>query len=248
LNKRMSHGLQFLAAYTLSHSIDDTSGYESAGGAAGFGVFRAPNPYQLESSFRGDSSFDARNRFVLSAVWAIPSPVKRWNNAFTRYALDGWKLTGIETLQTGFPILIFDQSLNSLSCNAGFPVVYYACWDTPNVVGPVTTYNPRTSPNHEYFNPAAFSDETLGHIGNEGRNNFHGPGINNTNLSLIKDIKFTEIRRVELRLDSFNTFNHTQFEMEAGSLQYSDFNSANFGQALSAAQPRIVQLAAKFYF
>ena len=65
----MSHGLQFLAAYTLSHSIDDTSGYESAGGAAGFGVFRAPNPYQLESSFRGDSSFDARNRFVLSAVW-----------------------------------------------------------------------------------------------------------------------------------------------------------------------------------
>ena len=174
--------------------------------------------------------------------------MKRWNNAFTRYALDGWKLTGIETLQTGFPILIFDQSLNSLSCNAGFPVVYYACWDTPNVVGPVTTYNPRTSPNHEYFNPAAFSDETLGHIGNEGRNNFHGPGINNTNLSLIKDIKFTEIRRVELRLDSFNTFNHTQFEMEAGSLQYSDFNSANFGQALSAAQPRIVQLAAKFYF
>jgi hypothetical protein len=244
----MSHGLQFLAAYTLSHSIDDTSGYESSGGAAGFGVFRAPNPYQLESSFRGDSSFDARNRFVFSAVWDIPSASKRWNNAFSRYVLDGWKLTGIETLQSGFPILIFDQSLNSLSCNAGFPVVYYACWDTPNVVGPVTTYNPRTSPNHEYFNPAAFSDENIGQIGNEGRNNFHGPGINNTNLSLIKDIKFTEIRRLELRLDSFNTFNHTQFEMESGSLQYSDFNSANFGEALSAAQPRIVQLAAKFYF
>lgn len=248
LNKRMSHGLQFLAAYTFSHSIDDTSGYESSGGAAGFGVFRAPNPYQLDESFRGDSSFDARNRFVVSAVWDIPSASKRWNNGFSRYVLDGWKLTGIETLQTGFPILIFDQSLNSLSCNAGFPLVYYACWDTPNVNGPVATYNPRTSPNHEYFNPAAFSDETVGQIGNEGRNNFHGPGINNTNMSLIKDIKFTEVRRLEMRLDSFNTFNHTQFQMESNSLQFSDFNSPNFGKVLSAADGRIVQLAAKFYF
>jgi hypothetical protein len=85
-------------------------------------------------------------------------------------------------------------------------------------------------------------------IGNEGRNNFHGPGINQTNLSLMKDIKFTEIRRLELRLDSFNTFNHTQFEMEANSISYSDFNSPNFGRALSAASGRVVQLAAKFYF
>jgi hypothetical protein len=248
LNKRMSHGLQFLLAYTLSHSMDNTSGYESSGGASGFGVFRAPNPYQLGSSYWGNSSFDARNRFVFSAVWDIPSATKRWNNVFSRYVLDGWKLTGVETLQSGFPILIFDQSLNSLSCNAGFPVIYYACWDTPNVVGPVTYYNPRNSPNNLYFSPSSFSDENIGQIGNEGRNNVHGPGINQTNLSLIKDIKFTEIRRLELRLDSFNTFNHTQFQMESNSLQYSDFNSPNFGRALSAADGRIVQLAVKFYF
>jgi hypothetical protein len=245
LNKRLSRGLQFLAAYTLSHSIDDTSGYESSGGAGSFGVFRSPNPYALEESFRGDSSFDARNRFVLSAVWEIPGPR---NNRIARYALAGWKLAGIETVQTGFPVLIFDQSLNSLSCNAGFPVIYYACWDTPNVAGPVQTYNPRTSTNNLYFNPNSFADETTGVIGNEGRDNFHGPGIVNTNLSLIKDIKLSEARRLELRLDSFNTFNHAQFEFEANSLQYSDYNSSLFGRVTAALDPRILQLAAKLYF
>jgi hypothetical protein len=260
LNKRMSHGLQFLAAYTYSHSIDDTSGYESSGAANG--VYRAPNPYALESSFRGDSTFDARQRFVVSAVWAIPSASKRWNNIFSRYVLDGWKLTGIETLQTGFPIVIFDTSLRSGSCPAADGPVYYACWDVPDVNGPVATYNVRnsnivnTSRNptntaskpYYYFNPNAFSPEPIGVVGNEGRNNVHGPGINNTNLSLIKDIKFTEVRRLELRLDSFNTFNHTQFLMETGSLGYSNFSSSNFGRALSAAQGRVVQLALKFYF
>lgn len=245
LNKRMSHGLQFLAAYTLSHSIDDTSGYESSGGASSFGVFRSPNPYQLESSFRGNSSFDARNRFVLSAVWSIPGPK---SNRAARYLLSGWKLAGIETLQTGFPVLIFDQSLNSLSCNAGFPVIYYACWDAPNVAGPIQTYNPRTSPNNLYFSPSSFTDEKTGVIGNEGRDNFHGPGIFNTNLSFSKEIAFGESRRLELRLDSFNTFNHTQFEFEANSLQYSDYNSPLFGRVTAAADPRLVQLAAKFRF
>ena len=246
LNKRMSHGLQFLAAYTFSHSIDDTSGYEASGAAPNF--FRAPNPYQLQSSYLGDSSFDARQRFVLSLVWEIPAASKVWNNVFSRYVLDGWKISGIETLQSGFPVTLFDQSLKSLSCNAGFPIIYYACWDTPNVAGPVTKYDPRNSSSHVYFSKSSFSDETVGQLGNEGRNNFHGPGINNTNLSLIKGIRLTEAARVELRLDSFNTFNHTQFQFAANNLQYSDFNSSRFGRTLSALAPRVVQLAAKIYF
>ncbi len=260
LNKRLSHGLQFLGAYTFSHSIDDTSGYESSGAANG--VFRTANPYALEESFRGDSTFDARQRFVLSAVWEIPSASKRWNNAFSKYALDGWKLSGIETLQSGFPIVIFDTALRSQFCPAADGPDYYACWETPNVNGPVATYDVRNSnivntsksstntvsKPYYYFNPNVFSSSPIGAVGNEGRNNVRGPGINQTNLSLIKDIKFTEIRMLELRLDSFNTFNHTQFLMETGSLGYSNFSSANFGRALSAAQGRVVQLAAKFYF
>ncbi len=252
LNKHYNHGLSFLAAYTWSHSLDDTSGYENTGG---IGNARGMNPYDFGANY-GSSSFDARQRFVFSFDWAIP--FGRHSNAVARYVLDGWKLAGVETLQAGFPVTIIDSGFRSLTCQA---YVYYACWDTPDVAGPVTTYNPRTSnlvnttqgPNTTsvgdyYFNPNSFSVEPFGTIGNEGRNNFHGPGINNTNLSLIKDIKFTEVRRLELRMDTFNTFNHTQFQFSTESFAYSDINSPNFGRTLSAAQGRVVQLALKFYF
>jgi hypothetical protein len=254
LNKRFSHGLSFQTSYGWSHSLDDTSGYESTGG---IGDTRGMNPYDFGANY-GSSSFDARQRFVFSGVWAIPSGRSRWNNVFSHYVLDGWKLAGIVTLQSGFPVTILDSGLRSLTCNA---YIYYACWDTPNVVGPVATYNPRnanlinttqgpntTSLGDYYFNPNAFSVEPYGTFGNEGRNNFHGPGINQTNLSLIKDIKFTEVRRLELRMDTFNTFNHTQFQFSTESLAFSDINNPNFGRVLSAASGRIVQLALKFYF
>ena len=256
LTKRISHGLSFQASYTYSHSIDDTSGYEGSGAAPGLG--RAPNPYNFLGSYMGDSAYDARQRFVISYDWQIPAASKHWNNVFAREVLDGWKLAGITTLQGGFPVTIFDSGFRSLSCDA---LVYYACWDAPNLNGPVATYNVRnstlvnatkggtTAKNDYYFNPNAFSLEPYGTIGNAGRNNFHGPGINNTDLSLIKDIKLVkESQLLELRLDSFNTFNHTQFLFNASGVSYSDINSGNFGRVLSAAQGRVVQIAAKIYF
>jgi hypothetical protein len=258
LTKRLSHGLSFLAAYTWSHSIDDTSGYEGSGAAPGY--YRAPDPYDF-ASYRGDSIFDARQRFVFSYDWLIPSASKRWNNLFAREILDGWKLAGITTLQSGFPVTVGDSfGFQSLSCDQ---YVYYACWDTPNAVGTPTTYNVRNSTlvntatnpanttalNDYYFNPNAFAVEAFGKLGNEGRNNFHGPGINNTDLSLIKDIKLLkESQKLELRMDTFNTFNHTQFRFSSSILSFSDINSGNFGRALSAAPGRVVQLAVKLYF
>ncbi len=258
LTKRLSHGLSFLAAYTWSHSIDDTSGYEGSGAAPGY--LRAADPYDF-ASYRGDSIFDARQRFVFSYDWLIPSASKRWNNVFAREILDGWKLAGITTLQSGFPVTVGDGlGFQSLSCDQ---YVYYACWDTPNAVGTPTTYNVRnstlvntasnpantTAKNDYYFNPNAFAVEAFGTLGNEGRNNFHGPGINNTDLSLIKDVKLLkESQKLELRMDTFNTFNHTQFRYSSSILSFSDINSGNFGRALSAAPGRVVQLAVKLYF
>jgi hypothetical protein len=255
LTKRMSHGLSFQASYTYSHSIDDTSGYEGSGAAPG--LDRTANPYNF-ASYRGDSSFDARQRLVVSYDWQVPLASKRWNNIFSREVLDGWKLAGITTLQGGFPVTIGDTAFRSLTCDQ---FVYYECWDAPNLNGPVATYNVRTSSlvnathggtaakTDYYFNPNAYSLEPIGTVGNAGRNNFHGPGINNTDLSLIKDIKLMkEAQKLELRLDSFNTFNHTQFRFSSSILSFSDINSGNFGRALSAAPGRVVQLAAKFYF
>ena len=68
-------GLMFQASYTWSHSIDDTSGYEGSGAAPGLG--RAPNPFNF-GSYRGDSNFDARHRFVINYDYEVPTS-RCWN-------------------------------------------------------------------------------------------------------------------------------------------------------------------------
>ena len=104
--------------------------------------------------------------------------------------------------------------------------------------------NPRSTATHLYFNPSAFAKATPGTFGNAGRNSFHGPGLNFTNLGLYKDIQVREQMRFELRLESFNTFNHVNFN-----LPNSNVNSSQFGRITGdALGPRTVQLAGKFYF
>lgn len=259
LTKRLTHGLSFLAAYTWSHSIDDTSGYELSSNG-----YRGINPYDF-ASYRGDSTYDARQRFVLSYDYELPHLPRSAHNSILHAVADGWHVSGITTLQTGFPILVADTGLRSLSCDA---YTYYGCPDAPNAVGTVNILNPRTSSvvnttrnpqntnalPYYWFNPNSFALEPIGTLGDEGRNNFHGPGINNTDLGLFKRFYFRgeERRWLELRAEAYNVFNHTQFTSipltSLGSGTNGDINSGNFGQVLSAAPGRTVQLGAKIYF
>ena len=253
LKKRLTHGLMFQASYTWSHAIGDTSGFEGSGAAPG-GYIRIDDPYNFALD-RGDLNFDARHRFVVNYNYQFPIP--KMENAFGKYVLDGWQITGITTLQTGFPVIIGDSNTLSLQC-PGLAVEFYGCWDAPNVVGSPSTYNPRNAilsfgsnppqPNY-YFNPNAFGPETPGVLGNEGRGNFHGPGINHTDLSLFKNIKFTESRYLQFRLEAFNVFNHTQFLFFNSVTSWEDFNAAStFGRVTTASAGRVLQLGAKFYF
>lgn len=108
-----------------------------------------------------------------------------------------------------------------------------------------------TSLQYYYFNPHDFSSPAYGVLGTAGRNFFRGPGENNTDLVLSKRVYLTEKRFFELRLEGYNVFNHTQFDVsasEGGSPVTGDFKSANFGRILDAAPGRTVQLAGKFYF
>jgi hypothetical protein len=255
LQKNLTHGLSLLASYTWGHSIDDTSGFENSG----FGS-RGEDPYNFALE-RGDSSFDARQRLVVTYDYEIPHLSQVWNSGFVRAFFDGWHIAGITTLQSGLPITVFETNFRSLQCD-GFN--YYGCWDEPNAVSFPTSYDPRTSvlvnsvrggkkpKNYYYFNPNAFALEALGTLGNEGRNNFHGPGINNTDLDLAKRIYVDreEKRFLELRLEGYNVFNHTQFQTVSyqGSGVNGNAYSSNFGRVLSAASGRTVQLGVKFYF
>ena len=249
LKKRLSHGVTFSASYTWSHSLDNASGYENS-------YALAVDPYNFHSTY-GDSSFDARQRFVIQYDYQLPRFASRlWDNAFTRKVIDGWALTGITTLQTGFPVTVTDSSYKSLTCSANW--VYYACSDVPNVVnGPVQSLNIRTDSlinkvnsatattvrTYYWFDPNNFAHGAYGVLGNSRRNFFHAPGINNTDLAVFKNFTAVEGRFVQLRLEAYNVFNHTQFGAPGANA-----NSSTFGRVTSAASGRTVQLAAKIYF
>ena len=118
--------------------------------------------------------------------------------------------------------------------------------DVPNFVGGLVTYDPRmTSANgqHLYFNKGAFVSGPLGAFGNANRRFFHGPGFNNSDVSLHKDTRVTEWLSMQFRAEFFNVFNHAQFNNPNG-----NFNSSLFGAVTSARDPRIGQMSVKVLF
>ncbi|MEO6910392.1 MAG: hypothetical protein ABI158_05660, partial [Edaphobacter sp.] len=88
-----------------------------------------------------------------------------------------------------------------------------------------------------------FTQETLGQFGTSRRRFFHGPGINNTDLALLRKFQFTEGTALQFRAEAFNVFNHAQFKNPSG-----NWNSSSFGIVTAANDPRIMQVALKFLF
>jgi hypothetical protein len=252
-DKRLSHGLQFLAAYTFSKAMDDGSGFENSGfnggGFGGFGNTRSVDPFNPKLRDYGPSIYDARHRFVISYVYMIPSA--RHFSALRRLpskVTDGWQISGITTFQSGFPLDVVDSTLPSLQANAStfYCTGGFACWDVPNVVGPIKYENPKTNPSNLWFDPSAFAHPATGTQGNAGRDILRGPGLKNWDFALMKDTSFTESMKLELRIEFFNIFNTTQFDPSG---MNTDIGAgAQFGTETKARDPRIIQLAGKFYF
>ena len=104
----------------------------------------------------------------------------------------------------------------------------------------------------QYFSKASWAPETIGTFGNTHRNPYHGPGINNTNMILAKNFNLSAdgARKLQIRMESDNVFNHTQFNNPSST--WADTVPAStttgFGQISGAANARQTQLAAKIYF
>lgn len=236
LKKDFSHGLDFMASYTWAHSTDDASNLENLA-FNGLGV----NTFLPRLNW-GDSGFDARQRLVFSYDYTIPMPGSLASSRWGGRLLNGWRISGITTAQTGFPITVTNPNFDSLTCNA---FSFFSCPDNLQYTGqPLNVANPRSSPKHYYFSPAAFTRPALGTFGDVRRNSFHGPGLWDTDLALYKDTHITERINLQLRLDAQNAFNHAQFNNPTG-----NFNSSSFGRVRSTSEgPRIVQLGARFMF
>ena len=123
---------------------------------------------------------------------------------------------------------------------------FFACPDIPEQIAAYKRINPKTA-GLQYFDPSSFTDEPIGQFGNIGRDAFRQPGYENTNFIIAKNFNLSAdgVRRLQLRMESDNVFNHTNFETPDGN--FSDLGGT-FGQITNAGTSRNTQLGAKLYF
>jgi outer membrane receptor protein involved in Fe transport len=239
LQKRFSHGLEFLASYTYSKTLDDVSSFNITGSSpqlvAGENDL-AQDPFDLEAEY-GRSLFDARQRFVLSYLWQVP--LWKQSHNWYEYALGNWQVNGIVAASTGTPFTVYDSSDPSLEGQSPEISGFYG--DRPNLVG-----NPNNGPKtpQDWFNLLAFQRVMQpGQFGSAGRNIVQAPGIAEWDFSLFKDFRLAEAKTLEFRAEVFNILNRPNFGVPVD-----DINSPSFGQIQSASAPRLIQLALKFLF
>jgi hypothetical protein len=221
------HGLTFQVAYTYSHEIDQVA--NDLNGAS--------NPFNLAYD-RASGLFDRRQIFNVNYIYQFPFFAKS-GNAFERVALGGWELSGITVVQSGSPQPINYNGADTLGLGGGTS-------NRPNIVGPIAYPKTQTA----WFNKASFGAPVApwnggpnDGFGNAARDAIILPGLFNWNISLFKNFSFTEKVKFQFRLETFNTFNHTEFNaIDNG------FNDGNFGQVTGAYDPRTLQLGGKLSF
>ena len=239
LRMQATHGLTLQVGYTYSKAYDTSSGVAVNGNSGD--LDNLSNPYNRAYDW-GLSSNNRTNIFFTDYVYNIPIFAHSSNKA-AKTLVGGWTLSGVFTADSGVP---YTATLGGNTLGMGGDVT-----NRPNQSGAVSTVGTI----NEWFNVSAFTDPTLGLFGTAGKDTITGPGRWNFDTSLFKDfsgIKWwnPEGATLEIRFETFNTLNHTQWN---GLSTTASFNSAgqinnNFGAITSAFDPRVIQLGAKFLF
>ena len=224
---------QLLLGYTYGKSLDNSSGYGEQ--------FNPVNP-RLS---RGLSAFDSTHNFVASYSYNLPFDRLGGPKKLT----SGWQISGITRFATGLPVTIVDNSdFSLLGTGSGGPITLGV--DTPNLVGPLVITDPRKTGGY-YFNASAFGPSVLGKEGNANRRFFHGPGINNWDMALLKNTQLTERMNLQFRAEFYNVFNHAQFRTPNGIITYNAAGQPNpnsMGKVPGTLPARIGQLSLKLNF
>src|SRR3984957_19506059 len=199
------------------------------------------NPFNPALSY-AISAFDVKHNFVISYEYQLPFDQLFHPDRLTR----GWSLSGITHFASGFPVTMINNGDNSL-IGTNPNGVNNSSIDEPDYNGGSLHFNrnPRTNGNN-YFDTTVFGMNALGTPGNARRRFFFGPGADNYDMALAKSLTLGDSRSLLFRVEGFNVFNHTQFN-GPGAID-GNIGSSPFGNAISAAPPRILQGAVKFSF
>ena len=245
--RRLSQGLQALASYTWSHSIDITSTDAFAN------YISTPSSLASPNIDRGNSDFDVRHAFTAGVTYNLPSP--KWNNDIARGALGGWSVDSFIFARTAPPVDVF----SGLVVAEGIDL-----YPRPDVVPgvPLVLYGSEY-PGGKAFNPAAFTAAPSGQQGNFGRNVLRGFGAVQADVGLQRQFRLTERMELRFRSEFFNLFNRPNFANPDNILTDPLFGhstqtlasglgtggtNGGFNPLYQVGGPRSIQLALKLQF
>jgi hypothetical protein len=238
VKRRLTKGLLWTAAYTWSHSF----------------ALNAYDPLvssNLERNW-GPQGSDRRQVLQLSYAYDLPKPGKLLGLKPLGIITDGWNLSGITSYSTGAPFT------PGFSWSDGRDIT-----GSPdegariNVVGNPYSNVPQGTPGlphgEIWFNPAAFASPSIGSIGTAGVNIMYGPGYANFDMTIDRKINLhSEKRRLELKVEAFNVFNHVQFTGVNSSFTYSattnQDTNANIGALTGERGARIMASEIRLVF
>ena len=268
LTRRFTDGFQMTGAYTWSHLIDDTT-------AEVFSTVLSPRrveDFQDLRRDRADSALDHRHRFVTSFIYELPW-FRNHQNDFVRTVLGGFSFAGTYTAESGERATVLsgiDSNLNGDAASdrtirnpSGVRGTGSTVTALTNSSGEIVAYV-ADNPNAEYIRAG------LGAISNSARNTLALPGINNLDFSIFKNFRMGENRRIQVRADFFNGFNHPQYipgspndiqpvatagvgqvnTITAATISAGNPGAATFNRAdrVFSSNPRTIQLALRFNF
>ena len=228
--RHTTKSLEVLAAYTYGKSLDDSSSLSEP-------------VYPMDAALtKAISAFDLRHNFVVSYRYQLP--FDRLTGKQNRWTT-GWSISGITRFSTGLPVTLYNNTDSSLL--GTFPNgINNNTIDTPHYTPGNLKLNHNPRSNILAFNPGSFSIPQEGTLGNVPRRFFYGPGQENFDMALQKEIALHEGQMLQFRMEAFNVFNHAQF-FGAAAVD-GNISDSTFGQIINAMPPREVQLAAKFVF
>jgi hypothetical protein len=249
------HGLTYQAAYTWSHTIDDSSST----------YFQTGVDDSHLSRWRATSDLNRSQMLVMNYVYNLPFFTGATNSA-ARIALGGWTVSGITSFYTGQPV-DFSCGINGLSTGIGEGV---RCNSLGALKVKKGVYNdPQFGPTPTWVDPNVIGQVTLdqllannqpGMFGTMGRNPLTGPGRNNWDLALLKDFQLpwfgSEHSTLQFRWETFNTFNHPQWKYVSVGCSgatlpgqpCSGADNIGNGEVSGAWSPRVMQFGLKFMF
>jgi hypothetical protein len=217
-DRRMSRGLQALASYTWSHSIDDGSA-----GSSGSPSNTLPATLNGNAN-RGPSDFDIRHTFSAGVTYDLAAPKI---NPFTSAILHGWSLQTFILARSAPPVDVLDTNYSLLASSIvqtavrpdvvpGQPLYLYGARCVA-VLGPPCVAGGKG------FNPAAFTDPPIDPVtmlptrqGNLGRNALRGFGATQWDFGVHRDFPIHESLKLQFRAEMFNVLNHPNFGPPSG--------------------------------